>query len=129
MVRGFLLVCALAILSLPFLAKVTGDFLLTCRFHEMTGLSCPTCGLTRSFQSLVHLDLIRAMQFHILGPILYVAVFILIIKWGLELILKRSVKPILNTFQIRIFGMIVAGVWLVFWLSRLILELVTKGGG
>ena len=39
-----------------------------CVFHRLTGLPCPTCGLTRSWSALLHGHLAEALQYHLLGP-------------------------------------------------------------
>lgn len=49
-----------------------------CIFYNYTGIPCPTCGLTRSFASLVKFDFGQAWQYHplfvivILFPYIYV---------------------------------------------------------
>jgi hypothetical protein len=45
-----------------------------CVFSVATGLSCPGCGLTRSFAFLEHGDLRAAFALHPLGPVLWLAV-------------------------------------------------------
>lgn len=47
-----------------------------CLFRATTGLSCPSCGLTRSFIALAHLDLVSAWRQHRLGPLLYAYVLL-----------------------------------------------------
>ena len=42
-----------------------------CLFHQIFGLDCPFCGLTRSFVALGHLDLARAWEFNKAGILLY----------------------------------------------------------
>lgn len=38
--------------------------LVPCIFHELTGLNCPGCGITRASYSLLHLDLAAAVKFN-----------------------------------------------------------------
>ncbi|MFT4977556.1 MAG: hypothetical protein ACI8S6_003461 [Myxococcota bacterium] len=45
-----------------------------CTFRRLTGMSCPGCGLTRSFTYMGHLDLSAALKMHLLGPPLYIVV-------------------------------------------------------
>lgn len=45
-----------------------------CLWRRFLGLSCPGCGMTRSFVSLAHGDLAGAWRFHIAGPALFTAV-------------------------------------------------------
>jgi hypothetical protein len=70
------------ILSLPDSETVAldadGSFPLPplCLFRATTGLSCPSCGLTRSFIALAHLDLVTAWHLHRLGPLLFTYVLL-----------------------------------------------------
>ena len=43
-----------------------------CAFHGMTGLPCPTCGITRSFSATAHGQLGQAFHYHAFGPFLFV---------------------------------------------------------
>jgi len=45
--------------------------LTTCWFHRFTGLYCPTCGLTRSFVSLLDGKFKLATEMNPLGPFVY----------------------------------------------------------
>lgn len=77
------LVILLAILGLPFLfrfdpeaagqsPKVFGVRLPgTCMSHELFGVDCPGCGLTRSFILIAHGRFAESMRFHRLGILLY----------------------------------------------------------
>jgi len=44
-----------------------------CVFHAMTGRSCPTCGMTRSWNAIGHGDLRGAVRYHVLGLGTFVA--------------------------------------------------------
>lgn len=45
-----------------------------CLWRNLTGISCPGCGLTRSFTFFAHGHVGEAFQMHALGPLLFVAV-------------------------------------------------------
>lgn len=47
-----------------------------CPFRAFTGLPCPGCGMTRAFCALGHGELLRAIHFNAVSPLLYVAFFI-----------------------------------------------------
>jgi uncharacterized protein DUF2752 len=46
--------------------SVAGSFFPPCPFHEITGLFCPGCGITRALHALVHFDVARAMAMNAL---------------------------------------------------------------
>lgn len=54
-----------------------------CVFHEVTGLFCPGCGITRALVSLLSLDLMQSFRYH---PLIY----ILIPLYGVYMLTKRK---------------------------------------
>lgn len=48
----------------------TAGFFPQCPFHAVTGLNCPGCGLTRGFNSLFQGDILSAVHFNALLPIM-----------------------------------------------------------
>ncbi|MFQ5788291.1 MAG: DUF2752 domain-containing protein, partial [Thermodesulfobacteriota bacterium] len=58
-----------------------------CPFKEITGLDCPTCGLTRSFIAISHMQFERAWHFNRMGIFLYIYLLIHI-SYRLALIWK-----------------------------------------
>jgi hypothetical protein len=47
--------------------------IILCPFRALTGLLCPGCGMTRAFCALGHGELMRAIRFNALSPLLYLA--------------------------------------------------------
>lgn len=43
----------------------------TCWSRRLLGISCPGCGLTRSFVAMAHGRLRQALDFNLMGPFLY----------------------------------------------------------
>jgi hypothetical protein len=60
-----------------------------CLFHRLTGLPCPTCGLTRSWSALLHGQWTDACRFHALGP---AALFALVL-WAASGFRRLPAKP------------------------------------
>lgn len=58
---------------------VTGKFNVECLFKKIFHISCPGCGLTRSFRSILNLDFIQAFKYNILGIPLFILCIIYII--------------------------------------------------
>lgn len=65
-----------------------------CLMRSVTGLPCPSCGLTRSFITMAHLDIDAARHFHHIGPGLFVFVLLQLPYRGLRLAL-----PVFRAYQ------------------------------
>jgi Protein of unknown function (DUF2752) len=61
----------------------TAGFFPVCPFYSLTGLLCPGCGLTRGFHALFHGDVLGALHFNALAPVL----FLLLAYFGASLVL------------------------------------------
>lgn len=56
----------------------TAGFFPVCPLFQLTGLSCPGCGLTRGFHALFNGDVLSALHFNALLPVyLFVFVYLL----------------------------------------------------
>lgn len=80
---------------------VTGKFNVECLFKKIFHISCPGCGLTRSFRSILNLDFINAFKYNILG----IPLFILCIIYTI-LLIKDIItgKGSANEWIIKIFS-------------------------
>jgi hypothetical protein len=69
---GWLVAAHVAVLGASYLyAPFVHDGPVVCLFRRVTGLPCPSCGLTRSFCAMSHGDLRSAGAYHPLGPLLF----------------------------------------------------------
>lgn len=84
-------ICFLLILFL--LSKVFGISLLKCVFHEVTGLHCPGCGITRMINSMLKLDFYQAFRYN---PFMFVLFPFIIIYGIIKLCELMFDKNILN---------------------------------
>lgn len=57
----------------------------TCIFKQVIGISCPSCGMTRAFLSILHFDFYNAFTYNILS----IPLFIFIIYSILRLIIDN----------------------------------------
>ena len=53
----------------------------TCPFHQMTGLWCPACGLTRGTYQLLHGHVATALSYNLFTPVVLVAVIVAWCAW------------------------------------------------
>ena len=69
-----------------------------CAFHNLTGLPCPGCGLTRSWVCLAHGHLGEALLWHPLGPLLFLAALSYVL-WSAWVALNRPKFPVPQRLQ------------------------------
>jgi hypothetical protein len=87
----------------------------TCPIRRITGYRCPTCGMVRSWHSVVRLDPVQAVRDHPFGPIALAAMTAEAWRPGtLERAMRRTggLPPVVQVGAL--------GAWLVWWASRLI---------
>lgn len=64
--RGVVWLVAVAVLAgmavVYLFNPVTSGFYPACHFHQLTGLNCPGCGMTRATHALLHGDLATALR-------------------------------------------------------------------
>ena len=63
-----------------------------CWFHEVFGLPCPLCGMTRSFVALAHGRIGDAFRFHAAGPLLAAAMAVFVV--AVAVAWARRAKPL-----------------------------------
>ena len=83
-----------------------------CFFHAVSGLACPTCGVTRSLVLLAHGNLRKALS---MNP-LFATIFVLALIYFFYCIIRRillfpRVKPLVTSAEERL---IIVFVWVLF---------------
>jgi hypothetical protein len=84
-----------------------------CWLHAAFGIDCPMCGMTRSFVALAHGDLGAAFRFHPAGPLLFVAMVVLVAAVAVSAV--RRTRPLVErkrflfAFQAVVFTCIAMG--------------------
>lgn len=118
---GFGAVAVLASVVLP--RKVVSGGPVLCPFRRVTGLSCPSCGLSRSWSALGHLQFRQSFRAHPFGPPFLAAFAVGLFRSrhgpgkGLDLAQLSAGE--------RKLAAVVAGVWLAWALVRAARELLS----
>lgn len=77
----FLLLMAFIIFLLTYkYLKIKYNISIPCIIHEITGLFCPGCGITRAIFALLELDIKKAIKYNILIIIIFPFIIIYIIN-------------------------------------------------
>ena len=77
-----ILILLILILFLLFVLNVP----VTCIFKSVTGISCPACGMTRAFISILHFNFFYAFLLNILSIPLFILICISIIIMIIEIL-------------------------------------------
>jgi hypothetical protein len=64
----------------------THRFYPVCLFHELTGLNCPGCGMTRALYALLHGNWMLALK----DNALFVAGLAVVLVWGARLAVRKT---------------------------------------
>lgn len=88
-----------------------------CTFRSLTGVPCPSCGMTTSFALLMHGDLVNSLRANAVGTLL--AVFgLVLIPWSLASLLRGRPLWIVSfdwaaTWMVIIFVVLLLARWAV----------------
>jgi hypothetical protein len=81
-----------------------------CPFRRATGLPCPACGLTRSWQAAAHLHPHASFAYHPLGAVTFLAAA------GIALSGRDGTPPLADRRSVQLTA---GALWLATWLWRL----------
>lgn len=76
-----------------FFNPLNGIFYPPCWFHELTGLYCAGCGITRASHSFLNGDIQKAIDYNVLFPLLLMIIIFWMVKIGGIFFLKKTIKP------------------------------------
>lgn len=119
LVCGAILVCAVVLRPNEHGLSLFGlQWPLSCWLHDMTGIKCGLCGMSRSFCSLARGDLAAGLRFHRLGPVVF-ALFCLEIPYRLYALTaaRRGGNARLARLHARVVAVVFAAVlvnWMVY---------------
>ena len=99
------------------------SYLPECSFKAITGHSCFTCGITRSLSAASHLNLAESVNYHLMGPVIYLSLIVMFLIFTFEAVSRREIeikiKPqVKKTMILSLFTL-----WGIFWIARFISEL------
>lgn len=87
-----------------------------CLFKIVTGYNCPSCGMTRSFVSISHLDFAGAFGYNAAGLFAYLLCILLIISYSMKLFsFNNSIQRAFN-FAVKVDIVLVAVMIIINWL-------------
>jgi len=114
----FLAVLFFILLTLTLFIDPRDVSALSCQFKSTTGYNCPTCGLSRSFYAMAHLNFSNAFNYHLFGPLLYLSIVIVFLKSAGEIALNKKIRIAVPAKIFRIFITLIASGWFIFWISN-----------
>lgn len=93
---------------------------LGCPIRHLTGIPCPTCGLTRSFMAIASGDLSLAIKQHLFGPIIFAGFLLAIGHIALELLAVRQISTFYSKMlNNRKFQRLLLGLFFSYYVLRL----------
>ena len=114
----------LGFLVFPYLTNSGSTGYLECSFHQLTGLSCPTCGMSRSLYELSQFNILESFKMHLFGPVIYLLAVILFIKLSIEVIIGSTFKFEVNSIVIKRTFVAFGVIWVIYWLTRMASEII-----
>jgi len=86
---------ALSMLAVPFFIMLSShEHIETeqslCPFKMVTGFPCPGCGITKSIIFFYQGDLLKSLEYHVLGPFVTIASIIAILVLLAELVTQKN---------------------------------------
>lgn len=73
----------------------------TCIIKSVTGIYCPACGMTRSFEAILHFHFLNSIWYNILGIPLFIFIILSVIMLTKDFIQNKFVyiSNVLNFFN------------------------------
>lgn len=89
-IQKILLLCLVVFLFLFIYLSFYGFLPYECPFQKFLHISCPGCGLTRSFVAILHFDLFSSLRYNLLGIPLFLLCLLLICALLIDIIFKKD---------------------------------------
>ena len=91
-----------------------------CYFKSITGYDCPSCGLSRSFHALSHLNFLEAFHSHIFGPAIFLFLLLVFMKLLIEIIFQIKFRLQIKSIVLKVAGAAFFCSWIIYWITRLV---------
>ncbi len=121
--KAFLAVALASAAALMSLLPSEGIPLPSCMFHELTGHSCLTCGLTRSLLAAARGNLSASLEHHMMGPVLVLGLLVAIVWLTMEALTGKPRSAGAGGKILRTALIVFASAWITYGGIRLVLEL------
>ena len=112
----------LLVLTLPHILTPQEIPVPQCTFHSLTGLSCPTCGITRAFFMTAKGSIGEAMRYHFVGFFLYIGLALYFCVNIAEIIWDQRFRVSLPSVVNKLLLLLFFTSWISFWLLRMLSE-------
>ncbi len=90
-----------------------------CLFHWITKTPCLLCGMTRSFAATARLDLKAAFTYHYLGPVFFLAVWVIAAVSAWSLLTGKRLQFQMDARTRKLLGWGLLAVLVIAWVAKL----------
>jgi len=90
----FLALCGVPILASVYYHQTGYTSIALCPVKTLTGIPCPSCGMTRGFICIVGGDLECAFSENLFSPVVFVGFLVTVVHLFLEILLHRKIDTV-----------------------------------
>ncbi|OQX87356.1 hypothetical protein B6D60_04070 [candidate division KSB1 bacterium 4484_87] len=123
LLRFFLALTAVVIFFAIYFWDPITHPLTVCKFHELTGVSCPTCGMSRSVQAAAHLRFVESIRFHGAGWVVLAGLVFLFFRTMTEAVQGKKLHIIISARQKKLIFWGIISLWILSWFINIARDL------
>lgn len=87
-----------------------------CIFKNITGLFCPLCGMTHSFDSIIRLNIVQSLRYNALGLLTFILMAFIALKLIAEIVFGRRFH--LKFLEHKYFPLTIIMIFLIYGILR-----------